>query len=198
MNRRAFLKAGSLAAPAFAAGFSAPDGAAGRNSAPVRMGSYASEGPLGYSTKTRWIETREGVFVIDAQWTLPEARNALAAMREDVSEKPLLGLLITHDHTDHYGGLSVFAVAFPDAPIFAARAITRSMREDTRGFNAMRRERHGETFPTQDVISAHLPTGVAEGGETVTLGGTRIWKGQRVEAGQRYRGNALELEQRLN
>lgn len=68
------------------------------------MGSYASEGPLGYSTKTRWIETREGVFVIDAQWTLPEARNALAAMREDVSEKPLLGLLITHDHTDHYGG----------------------------------------------------------------------------------------------
>ena len=72
------------------------------------------------------------------------------------------------------------------------------MREDTRGFNAMRRERHGETFPTQDVISTHLSTRVAEGGETVTLGGTRIWKGQRVEAGQRYWGNALELERRLN
>ena len=54
------------------------------------------------------------------------------------------------------------------------------MREDTRGFNAMRRERHGETFPTQDVISTHLSTRVAEGGETVTLGGTRM---QFVEMG---------------
>ena len=66
----------------------------------VRVSSYASEGPVGHSTNTHWVETPEGVFVVDGQWTLPYAREALAAIRASAGDKPLLGMLVTHDHTD--------------------------------------------------------------------------------------------------
>ena len=125
----------------------------------VQLHQFASTGPLNHSSNSYFIETADGVFVIDAQWTLSEARKALAFLRTK-TKKPLLGLLITHDHTDHYGGTPVFMEeAQGDLPIYAS-AITRlSIKNDAHGFQKNRKRNFGDDFPsllpTPNQIVAH-------------------------------------------
>ncbi len=137
-----------------------------------KVHSFAAQPKLVDTTNTHWVETEEGVIVIDTQRVFPEAERAVRHIQ--TLKKPVLGIFITHAHTDHYGGLSVFKTAFPDAPVFAAEETIRSMREDSRGYNAARKARHGELFPSQQVISATLPDRVIANGDMVELGGLRF------------------------
>ncbi|MGP1253087.1 MAG: MBL fold metallo-hydrolase [Kiloniellales bacterium] len=134
--------------------------------------SYAAQPKLVDTTNSHWIETETGVIVIDTQRIFPEAERAVRHIRR--LDKPVIGIFITHAHTDHYGGLSVFKAAFPDAPVYAAEETIRSMREDSRGYNAARKARHGDVFPSQAVISANLPERVIDDGDLVELGGVRL------------------------
>ena len=154
----------ALATPALLAN-SAPAHAA---TAPT-VHSFAAQPKLVDTTNTHWVETDEGVIVIDTQRVFPEAERAVRHIQR--TGKPVLGIFITHAHTDHYGGLSVFKAAFPDAPVYAAAETTRSMREDSRGYNTARKARHGDIFPSQAVISANLPDRTIDDGDVVELGG---------------------------
>ena len=142
------------------------------DAADITVHSFASQPRLVDSVNTHWIETDEGVIVIDAQRVFPEAERAVRHIQ--TLDKPVLGIFVTHAHTDHYGGLSVFRAAFPDVPVFAAEETIRSMREDSRGYNAARSARHGDIFPTQQVISANLPDRVIDDGDVVELGGLSL------------------------
>lgn len=134
--------------------------------------SFAAQPKLVDTTNTHWLETEQGIVVIDTQRVFPEAERAIRHIRR--SDKPVLGIFITHAHTDHYGGLSLFKAAFPDAPVFAAEETIRSMREDSRGYNAARKTRHSEIFPSQDVIGANLPDRVIDDGDVIELAGLRF------------------------
>lgn len=138
----------------------------------VTVRSFAAQPKLVDTTNTHWIETDEGVIVIDAQRVFPEAERAVRHIQR--SGKPVLGIFVSHAHTDHYGGLSIFKAAFPDAPVFAAAETIRSMREDSRGYNAARKAGLGEIFPSQAVINANLPDRVIDDGDVVELGGLRF------------------------
>ncbi|WP_422365741.1 MBL fold metallo-hydrolase [Pelagibius sp.] len=138
----------------------------------VTVHSFASQPKLVDSANTHWIETDQGVIVIDAQRVVPEAERAVRHIQR--LDKPVLGIFVTHAHTDHYGGLPTFKAAFPDVPVFAAAETTRSMREDSRGYNAARKARHGDIFPSQQVISDNLPDRVIDDGDVVELGGLRF------------------------
>lgn len=177
-HRRAVLGGLAAASAAGAGGFvpAAAPAAAQASAAPNRpaVRTYASEPALVDSVNTHWIEIERGVVVVDAQRVLPEAERALRHIRAAAAGKPILGIFVTHPHTDHYGGLGVLKAAAPDAPIFAAAETIRSMAEDTKGFNAARRRRHGEIFPTQEAISANLPNRTLRDGDVVELGGLRI------------------------
>lgn len=148
----------------------------------VAVRTYASQPALVDSVNTHWIETPSGLIVIDAQRILAEAEAAVRHVQ--AAGKPVLGIFITHPHTDHYGGLSVFRRAFPNAPVFASAETVRSMREDSKGYNDARRRRHGEMFPTQAVIDATLPNRIVKDGDVVELGGARIeiWELRENEA----------------
>lgn len=127
----------------------------------------------GDAVNSHWIETDRGVVVIDTMRLLPDARRAVRTIKQ--TGKPIIGIFITHPHTDHYGGLSVFARAAPrGTPIFAAAKTVESMREDNRGFNAARRKRNGAAFPTQSAIDRYLPNRLVRNGETIGLGGLRF------------------------
>ena len=138
----------------------------------VALHTYAAQPKLVDTVNTHWIETDDGLIIVDAQRVFPEAERAVRHIQ--ALGKPVLGIFVTHPHTDHYGGLPVFRAAFPDTPVYASEITIRSMREDSRGYNAARLSRHGDIFPTQADIDANLPDRVIADGDVVELGGVRI------------------------
>jgi len=73
------------------------------------------------------IEGVAGTVVVDATLTVSDGR-ALRASVENL-EKPLLGVIITHAHPDHYGGL-VELVDNLDVPVFATAGVGEVIRRD--------------------------------------------------------------------
>ncbi|MGH7719704.1 MAG: cyclase family protein [Gemmatimonadaceae bacterium] len=112
------------------------------------------------------IETDSGVIAVDA--TMTAAEGARLRARLDARRKPLLAVLLTHPHPDHYGGIT--SLVGPDrVPIFATAAVNRIVRRDDAAKNtALTRARIAwptrRTFPTRTLAS----------GESVTLGGVRF------------------------
>jgi len=73
------------------------------------------------------IELESGVIAVDATMTVAESaklRKELLSLR-----KPLLAVLITHGHPDHYGGVTGL-VAGENVPVIASREVDRIIRRD--------------------------------------------------------------------
>lgn len=73
------------------------------------------------------VETPSGVVAIDSLLTVSESR----AMRARVERlgRPLLAVLLTHSHPDHYGGLTEL-VAGDDVPIIAPHGVIETIVHD--------------------------------------------------------------------
>lgn len=121
--------------------------------APIDGGSvikgYTADSARNHSVNNYWLIGDEGVIVIDAHWRLSEAERALAHLRE-TTDKPFRAILITHGHTDHFGGLPVFVeAAGENVDIYASEQTLRSLKNDELGFIANRQEDFGEDFPKE-------------------------------------------------
>ena len=115
-----------------------------------------------------WIETDEGIILVDQGRFLSQARYALDEIL--AVNKPILGILITHPHTDHYGGLPVFAkAAIDNVPIYASEITYNDLKTDAQGFIAARNQLHGNDFPDKDTIP--LPNRIVKTEDTIELGG---------------------------
>jgi glyoxylase-like metal-dependent hydrolase (beta-lactamase superfamily II) len=127
------------------------------------------ESPKMDAVNLYWIEATQGIILVDAGRFLSQARYALEEIRSQ-SNKPIIGILLTHSHTDHYGGLPVFArAAVKDIPIYASEITANDIRTDGQGFVKLRKELHGNDFP--DRAEMPLPNCIVKGGETFQLGG---------------------------
>lgn len=117
------------------------------------------------------IETEEGLILIDTGRLLSQARYALEELQQ--FDKPILGILITHPHTDHFGGLPVFmeAAGF-DTPIYASQITYDSIKSDERGYIENRNEQLGLDFP--DLEEIPLPNSIVEDSQEITIGGIEI------------------------
>jgi glyoxylase-like metal-dependent hydrolase (beta-lactamase superfamily II) len=110
------------------------------------------------------IESPAGALVIDSTLTVSDGR-AVRARVEELG-KPLLGVVITHTHPDHYGGL-VEVVRDLDIPVFAAAGLSDAIRRDDPVKEQILRPMFGEewaherVFPNQEVAD----------GQSVSLGG---------------------------
>ncbi|MEM8794030.1 MAG: MBL fold metallo-hydrolase [Pseudomonadota bacterium] len=140
----------------------------------VEVYSYASQVNDVDSVNSHWFETTEGVVLVDVQRLLPEAERMIEHLRATTSGN-VTHIIITHAHTDHYGGLPVVMTAFPEAQIITDETTLRSIREDGRGFIAMRNERHGERFPPQEALTAAVADAhtIADG-DVLEVGGERL------------------------
>ena len=79
--------------------------------------------------------------------------------------------MLTHPHTDHYGGLPVFVeAAGGDIPIYAAQATAEDIRTDKQGFIEARNELHGNDFPDKE----NIPNQIVEDGEEIEIGGITL------------------------
>lgn len=120
----------------------------------------------GGASNTYLITTEAGVMVYDAQRLLPEARRVV----DLIGDRPVTDLIVSHAHSDHYGGLPVLAEAFPEAARLAAAETAEHIRDDPSGFNASRHKRHGEAFPTQAALDAAAPTQLIHSDQTLVRG----------------------------
>jgi glyoxylase-like metal-dependent hydrolase (beta-lactamase superfamily II) len=74
------------------------------------------------------IEARDGVVVVDGMLTIGDARAVRA--RIDELRKPLLGLVVTHAHPDHYAGSAEILRGLADVPIVSTAAVKRVIERD--------------------------------------------------------------------
>jgi glyoxylase-like metal-dependent hydrolase (beta-lactamase superfamily II) len=87
------------------------------------------------SVNTYWIDTSQGLIVVDFQRDTESAEKALAQIK--ATSKPVIAMLLTHAHPDHIGGLEQFKRAFPDAPLYATQSTADELKNDTKGYQKM-------------------------------------------------------------
>lgn len=112
------------------------------------------------------IETRKGVVAVDACMTVVESQRLRAELT--ALHKPLLAVLVTHGHPDHYGGITGL-VGKDHVPIVATESVTRIiLRDDQAKGQALQRAgilwAEQRTFPNRTLGS----------GQSVTLDGVRF------------------------
>jgi len=131
----------------------------------LEVGRYASPNPG--SVNVLWFNAPRGLVVIDSSRTLSEAHKTVAAIR--AVHRPVAGILITHAHPDHVGGLGVLHEAFPHAPMYATAATSEEIRTDAKGFYALTRQIDGDDYPAVMTVPDH----VLRPGKPVDIGG--LW-----------------------
>jgi glyoxylase-like metal-dependent hydrolase (beta-lactamase superfamily II) len=107
------------------------------------------------------IEGPDGVVVVDGTLTVSGGR-ALKA-RTEATGKPLAGVLVTHAHPDHYGGL----VELGDVPIYAVAGVADVIRRDDDTKEQILRPMFGDEWPQQRMF----PNRAVSDGETLEFGG---------------------------
>ncbi len=110
------------------------------------------------------IESPEELVVVDATLTVDDGR----ALRDRVAalDKPLAGVVITHAHPDHYGGLVELLAGHADVPVHATQAVVDAVKRDDPVKEQNQRPMLGEQWPAQ---RAFPDTPVADGA-TLALG----------------------------
>jgi glyoxylase-like metal-dependent hydrolase (beta-lactamase superfamily II) len=119
---------------------------------PLTVGRYASPNPG--SVNVLWLNAPRGLVVIDSGRTLSQAHRTVAAIRG--VHRPVVGILITHAHPDHVGGLGVLHEAFPHAPMYATAPTAEEIRTDSKGFYALTRQIDGDDYPAVMTVPDHL------------------------------------------
>src|ERR1700738_597969 len=83
---------------------------------PVKIHSYLSPAD-GLQVNTQMIEGPTAGVIFDGQLLLPYADEVASYVR--TLGKPVDRIILSHAHTDHWGGLQVLTERFPDARVFA-------------------------------------------------------------------------------
>ncbi|MEM7730972.1 MAG: MBL fold metallo-hydrolase [Pseudomonadota bacterium] len=159
MKRREFVAAASVAALAIpfirtaqaqTDALAGPThGTAGLNDISNRVKGYTVDSVRNHSINAYFVRGPQGSVAIDTLWRIPEAQEALDAFPSAMgrSADDISAILITHMHSDHYGGLETFRAASGNAPAFATRTTHRVIENDEHGFYANRVDDFGADIP---------------------------------------------------
>src|SRR6266850_1615005 len=128
---------------------------------PVKIHSYLSPAD-GLQVNTQMIEGPNAVVIFDGQLLLTYADEVASYVQ--TLGKPVDRIILSHAHTDHWGGLQILTERFPDARVFALDGIADQVR--VRGparLDGLRR-----TYGDKAATKVTVPT------ETITEGLQRI------------------------
>jgi glyoxylase-like metal-dependent hydrolase (beta-lactamase superfamily II) len=125
-------------------------------------------GANGLFVNSYLVETDDGVVAIDGNLLVSDARAFRA--RLDALHKPLLAVLVTHGHPDHFNGVVELVRGQGDVPIYATpegKAVIDEVAEPKR---AQWTPTYGEEWPKETAY----PDAVVNDGATLTIGDLRI------------------------
>jgi glyoxylase-like metal-dependent hydrolase (beta-lactamase superfamily II) len=124
-------------------------------------------GETGLFVNSYLVEGADGVVAIDAPLLLSDGRAFRARLA--ALKKPLLGVLVTHPHPDHYNTITEL-VAGEDVPVIAHRDVDREIRAK----DDAKRAQWGPMFGDEWPASATFPNRTVADEETVALGDLRF------------------------
>jgi glyoxylase-like metal-dependent hydrolase (beta-lactamase superfamily II) len=127
----------------------------------VKIHSYLSPAD-GLQVNTQMIEGPNAVVIFDGQLLLPYADEATSYVQ--TLGKPIDRIILSHAHTDHWGGLQVLTERFPDARVFALDGIA----DQVRARGPARLDGLRRTYGDRAAKKVTVPT------ETITEGPQRI------------------------
>jgi glyoxylase-like metal-dependent hydrolase (beta-lactamase superfamily II) len=108
------------------------------------------------------VEGENGVVAVDSMLTVTDSR--MLRQRLEELGKPLLAVLLTHSHPDHYGGLTEL-VAGDDVPILAHSGVREVIRRDDPVKEGILRPMFGDEWPRRRTF----PNTVVDEGDTVAF-----------------------------
>ena len=112
------------------------------------------------------VETEHGVVVIDGATAVSTSREIRGIVDNQIS-KPILAVLLTHGHPDHYVGVGEIIQGL-DVPVFATQGVIDFAKyQDKEKFEGLLRRNYGDDLPTTRVF----PNRVVQNDETVRLDG---------------------------
>jgi glyoxylase-like metal-dependent hydrolase (beta-lactamase superfamily II) len=110
------------------------------------------------------VETSNGVVVIDGRLLTSDGKAVRA--RLEALGKPLLAVLVTHGHPDHYNGITEI-LAGATVPVIATHGVDRVIREN----DAAKAEQWVGTFGAEWPPKRTFPNRTVKDGESVTFDG---------------------------
>jgi glyoxylase-like metal-dependent hydrolase (beta-lactamase superfamily II) len=132
----------------------------------TRVHRYAS-GESGIRANAYLIETSAGVVAVDATLTVSDANNLRGLL--DSLKRPLLAVLITHGHPDHYNGVTEL-VAGAELPIIATAGVDHVIRDCDAKKEEQWKPVFGDEWPTKRTF----PNRIAQDGESFVFGDVRF------------------------
>jgi glyoxylase-like metal-dependent hydrolase (beta-lactamase superfamily II) len=114
------------------------------------------------------IETTRGLVLVDTQFLTSSARQLRDVIR--AHEKPLLAIVITHPHPDHFNGTVEIANEWPGMPIYATKATINVIGATEADKRAAWTPVYGDDYPKQTV----LPNTVVMPGEAILVDGVEL------------------------
>lgn len=156
-------------------GGKAPEPAAPESAAPAPVPKQApapivhrhASGVGGIFANAYLVEGPTSVIAVDATLSVSEAR----ALRAELDElgKPLIAVLLTHGHPDHYNGASELTRGL-EVPVLATRAVDAIIRRD----DAAKEKQWKSTFGAEWPTPRRFPDRIVESGVALSLDGIEL------------------------
>ena len=122
-----------------------------------------------YQTNAYWIESKDGIVLIDSLMLKKDANQLATVMK--TTGKPLVAIILTHPHVDHFGGTRVIVDAFGGkVPVIATKATAQSVKKVHENAIATWAKALGDSYE-QDVF---VPNQLIKSGEIIELAGMRL------------------------
>ena len=131
--------------------------------------------PLPDAINAHVVRAPGGLVLFDALRRSDQVEDLVAVLESvgDGDGRPA-AILLTHAHTDHYGGIPFVRDRYPGVPVWSSEAALVEMRDDVFPDNENRRAMFGVRFATQETLNEHLPTDLVEDGVPFEVAGLRV------------------------